>query len=93
MPKTIAIEIPDAIADKYESTDKLELGLFEDIIIREHQKGNLSIRECARFHAIGYEDFLVWLGEREVSFVNATEQELDASYNDFENFMQMHERS
>lgn len=42
MPKTISLEIPEAIAEHYGSVDELERSLFEDIIISEFQKGNLS---------------------------------------------------
>ena len=87
MPKIVDIEIPDEILDNYLNTDDLKRSLYEDIIIREYQKGNLSIREGAKILGLTYEEFMKWLGKHKVSWITATKEELEASYNEFEDFM------
>lgn len=88
MSQMIAVKIPDLIAEKYATLGDLEHNIFEAILIREFQKGHLSLRESAGLLDMSYEDFLAWLSEREISFYNATEPELEQSYQAFENFMQ-----
>ncbi len=83
MPKTVSIEIPDSIVEKYGSSDELE-----DIIISEFQKTNLTIRESAKLLGLTYEGFIELLGKRKLPFAKATKEELEESYNDFEIFMQ-----
>lgn len=87
MPKTISLEIPEAIAEHHGSVDELERSLFEDISISEFQKGNLSIRDNAQFWGLTYEGFIEFLGKRKISFINATKEELEESYRHFETFM------
>lgn len=87
MAQTISISVPDAIANEYESPDELKQGLYEDIIVRSFQKGILSIRECAKILGMTYEQFIEWLTERQISFITATEEELDESHARFESFM------
>jgi len=92
MPQTVSIEIPDSIVDKYTTLGELERCIYEDFIIGEFQKANLTIRESAKFLDLTYEGFIEWLADRKLSFINATEEELEASYNDFEIFIQTYEK-
>ena len=92
MSKTVNIPIPDAIAENY-ATAELDKFMFEDIIISEFQKGNLSIRESAELLGLTYEGFMKFLGERRLSFINATKDELEESYKNFESFMQTYQKS
>jgi predicted HTH domain antitoxin len=92
MPKTINIAIPDTIADNYNGTE-LERRMYEDIIISEFQKGNLSIRDSALLLGLTYEGFLEFLGKRELSFITASKEELEESYRNFESFMQTFQKS
>ena len=92
MSKTVNIPIPDAIAENY-ATAELDKFMFEDIIISEFQKGNLSIRESAELLGLTYEGFMEFLGERRLSFINATKDELEESYKNFESFMQTYQKS
>jgi len=62
--------------------------LYEDIIVAEFQKGNLSICESAELLSLTYEGFLEWLGRQKLSFITASQKELAESYNYFETFMQ-----
>ena len=79
MPKTIKLEIPDLIVEKYITHDELERVIYENIIICEYQKGNLSIRESAELLYLTYEGFIKFLGERELTFITETKDELNES--------------
>lgn len=93
MAQMINIQIPDAIAENYTTMDELQRGLYEDIIISEFQKGNLSIRDCAELLNLTYEGFMEFLGERNLSFITASKDELEESYANFERFAQTYEKS
>ncbi len=80
MPETVRIQIPDAITENYDSLENLQQGLYEDIVISEFQRGNLSIRECADILQLTYEGFLEFLGERNLSFITASKTDLEKSY-------------
>jgi predicted HTH domain antitoxin len=88
MPTTIYVEIPDMILERYTSPTELERSIYEDIIISEFQKGHLTIRESAKLLDLTYEGFMELLGERNLSFINASQDELKQSYEDFERFLQ-----
>jgi predicted HTH domain antitoxin len=89
MPLTIYVEIPDMILERYPSPTELERSIYEDIIISEFQKGHLTIREGAKLLDLTYEGFMELLGERNLSFINASQDELKQSYEDFEQFLQI----
>jgi len=93
MSKTISIKIPDTIVENYSTTDELERCIYEDIIISEFQKGNLSIRDSAELLGLTYEGFIEFLGKRKLSFITATKDELEESYRNFENFMKIYQKS
>lgn len=93
MSQMINMQIPDAIAENYITMDELQRGLYEDIIISEFQKGNLSIRDCAELLNLTYEGFLEFLGERKLSFITASKDELEESYANFERFAKTYEKS
>lgn len=88
MSQMIAVKIPDLIAEKYATPGELEHNILEAMLIREFQKGHLSLRESAGLLNVSYEGFMEWLAEREIPFVNATEAELEQSYQTFEQFME-----
>ena len=88
MPTTIYVEIPDVILERYPSPTELERSIYEDIIISEFQKGHLTLRESAKLLDLTYEGFMELLGERNLSFINASQDELKQSYEDFERFLQ-----
>lgn len=88
MTQMINIQIPDSIAEIYPTVDELQKGLYEDIVISEFQKGNLSIRDSADILNVTYEGFMEFLGERNLSFITASKAELDESYVNFERFTQ-----
>lgn len=88
MAQTVNIQIPDMIAENYPTLDELQRGLYEDIIISEFQRGNLSIRDCAQLLDLTYEAFIEFLGKRKLSFITASKDELEKSYANFEKFVQ-----
>jgi len=92
MPTTIYVEIPDIILESYSSPTELERSIYEDIIISEFQKGHLTIRESAKLLDLTYEGFIELLGERKLSFINASQDELEQSYDNFERFLQAYNR-
>lgn len=92
MTQSIALNIPDSIAEKYQSAEELRQELFTDIIIRAFQKGDLTLRESAELLKMNYEEFLEWLGEHQIPFINASEKGLSQSYNEFEAFMQTYKK-
>lgn len=88
MSETITLEIPATIVEMSNNLTELKRRLYEDIIIAEFQKGNLSIRESAALLDLTYEGFLEWLGRQKLSFITASREELNESYHEFEAFMQ-----
>ncbi len=53
-------------------------------VISEFQKGHLTIRESAKLLDLTYEGFIELLGERNLSFINTSQDELAQSYVHFE---------
>jgi len=90
--RTVTIEVPEIIAEQYGTQEELRDSLYESMIIREFQKGLLTIRECAQILGLTYEGFIDWLGARKLSFVTATREELEESYNNFEKFMETYQK-
>jgi hypothetical protein len=92
LKKPLKVEIPDVILERYPSPTELERSIYEDIIISEFQKGYLTIRESAKLLDLTYEDFIELFGKRNLSFINASQDELERSYGDFERFLQAYDR-
>lgn len=90
MLTTIQIKIPEILSENYHTPREMEQSFYEDIIIGEYQKGQISIREAAKLIGVTYEGFMEWLGKRKISFINATQQELKQDYEQFEQFMEQH---
>lgn len=83
MPETIILTVPELIFESYSDVNEMVLALQDDMIIGEYQKGKISIRDGARILGITYREFLKWLSERNVSFINASQTELEESYKKF----------
>ena len=88
MTQTITLTLPDIVAHRYTTPAALEQAVFEGIVTNEYQKGHISIREGAKLLGLTYEGFIEWLGKRKWSFINTSDDELQASYAQFEQFMQ-----
>ena len=83
----VTIEIPDDIANRFESLDMLRRTLYEDFIIGQRQSGNLSFGEAAELLNITYPEFFELLGERGLTVINAEPGELESSYQRFVGIM------
>lgn len=92
MAYAITIEVPELIADQYPSASELKQNVFEDMVVREFQKGILTIRESAQLLGLTYEGFLEWLGERKISFITANAEDIEESYQEFEAFLLTYQR-
>jgi predicted HTH domain antitoxin len=92
MLTTIQIKVPNLLSEPYQDPNAMEQSFYEDIILGEYQKGLLSIREAAEILGLTYEGFLEWLGERKISFISATKDELEQDYREFEQFMEQQRR-
>lgn len=71
----------------------LSNGIIIEVVISEFQKGHLTIRESAKLIGLTYEDFVELLGEQKLSFINASQEELEQSYYNFERFLQTYQPS
>ncbi len=77
----ITIEIPEEILENYHTIEAIRQAIYEDVIANEYQKGNISIRQGAKMLGLTYEKFMVdFLGNRKISFINATSSELEAEF-------------
>ena len=85
---TVTIEIPDELAEQFNSVDEIRRTVYEDFIIEQRQQGNLSLGQAAELLGITYTEFFDLLGTKGVSFINATPDELNESYRRFERIME-----
>ncbi len=86
--QTITVEIPEEILENFDSLDEVRKTMYEDFIIVQRQKGNFSLGRAAELLGITYTEFFDLLGRKGLSFVNATNDELDESYRSFERIME-----
>jgi len=76
--QAITLEIPESVAAGYSSLELLKQIIYEDFVANEYQKGSISLREGAQMLGLTYETFMVdFLGERKISFINGTREELE----------------
>ncbi len=62
--------------------------MFEDFVADEYEKGNISIRQGAELLGLTYEEFMVdFLGDRKISFINGTKEELESEAREEEAFL------
>ncbi len=85
---TVTIEIPDELAEQFNSVDEIRRTVYEDFIIEQRQRGNLSLGQAAELLGITYTEFFDLLGKKGLSFINATPEELNESYRRFEGIME-----
>lgn len=84
MMTTVTIEIPEDIVEQFENLDDVRKTVYEDFIILQRQKGNISLGRAAELLGMPYTRFFELLGQKGLSFINATGKELDESYQHFE---------
>ena len=85
---TVTIEIPDKLAEQFNSVEEIRRTVYEDFIIEQRQQGNLSLGQAAELLGITYTEFFDLLGKKGLSFINATPDELNESYRQFEEIME-----
>ena len=85
---TVTIDIPDELAEHFDSIDEIRRTVYEDFIIEQRQQGNLSLGQAADLLGITYTEFFDLLGQKGLSFINATSDELDESYRQFGRIME-----
>jgi len=85
---TITLEIPDEISCQFITEEDMRRTVFEDFVIGRRQSGNLSLGEAAKLLNITYIDFFRLIGQKGISFINATKDELENSYQLFNKMME-----
>lgn len=73
----VEIEIPEIILENHQDLDEIKKDLFENLVIDEYRRGNLTIRESAKLLGLTYVGFMDFLGERGISFCNLSKEELE----------------
>lgn len=85
---TITLEIPDELACQFDTEEDIRRTVFEDFVIEQHQSGTLSLGEAAKLLNITYTEFFHLLGQKGLSFINATDEEREQSYQRFTHIME-----
>ncbi len=85
---TITINVPDEMLESFDSLEQVRETMYEDFIIEQRQRGNISLGRAAELLGISYTEFFDLLGKKGLSFINATPQELNESYQNFEKIME-----
>ncbi len=57
--------------------------MYEDFVIEQRQRDNISLGRAAELLGISYQAFCNLLGEKGLSFINASPQEQEESYQHF----------
>ncbi|OGC05342.1 hypothetical protein A2V82_15060 [candidate division KSB1 bacterium RBG_16_48_16] len=84
---TISIQIPDDILGNFKNIEEIQRTVYEDFIIEQRQNGNISLGRAAELLGIKYTEFFDLLGKKGLSYINASEGELDESYRAFKEAM------
>jgi len=85
---TLTLEIPDELASQFETEEEMRRTVYEDFVIERRQNGALSLGEAAKLLNITYTEFFHLLGQKGLSFINATADELEESYQRFTRIME-----
>ncbi len=85
---TLTLEIPDELASQFETEEEMRRTVYEDFVIERRQNGVLSLGEAAKLLNITYTEFFHLLGQKGLSFINATADELEESYQRFTRIME-----
>jgi len=85
---TITLELPDEISLNFNNINEIRQTLYEDFIIEQRQRGNISLGRAAKLLGLTYSEFFNLLGKKGLSFINATPDELEESYQHFEKMME-----
>ena len=83
----VTLDVPDELSQNFQSIEVLKRTIYEDFVIEQRQQGTISLSKAAALLNITYAEFFALLSAKGLSFINATPQETDASYADFQAFM------
>ncbi len=73
---TITLELPEEILINFNGINEIRQALYEDFIIAQRQRGNISLGRAAELLGMTYSEFFNRLGEKGLSFINANPKEL-----------------
>ncbi len=85
---TITLEIPEEILNNFNGINEIRRTLYEDFIIAQRQRGNISLGRAAELLGVTYSEIFNRLGEQGLSFINANPKELEESSQHFEKIME-----
>ena len=83
----LTLTLPDELVAHFPNEEALCRTVYEDFIIEQRQSGRISLSRAAELLGISYEAFFFLLGEKGISFTNASTEELTESYSHFEALM------
>jgi len=83
----ITVETPEDLAADFDTPDAIRQALFEDLVIKQRQQGIISLGKAAELLGLSYLDFLALLGSKGLSPINASPEDLDASWRKFVSLM------
>lgn len=86
---SITLEIPDDLLISFKSLDTLRKTLFENLVIEQRQRGYISLGRAAELLDMTYSEFFNLLGQKGRSFINASPEELEESYQHFKKMMEL----
>jgi predicted HTH domain antitoxin len=84
---SVTIEVPTDLAERFATIEDLRQTVYEDFVIEQRQRGNISLGRAAELLGMSYGEFFDLLGEKGLSFINASPQELEESYQHFHEVM------
>jgi hypothetical protein len=83
----ITVEIPNDLAANFDTPEAIRQALFEDFVIEQRQQGVISLGKAAELLGLSYPDFLALLGSKGLSPINASPEDMDASWRTFVSLM------
>lgn len=83
----ITVEIPDDLTVNFDTPEAIQRALFEDFVIEQRQRGVISLGKAAELLGLTYAAFFDLLGDKGLSPINASPQDLDESYHRFTELM------
>lgn len=84
----LTLTLPEELARNFRSVEELRRTVYEDFVIEQRQSGAISLSKAAELLDITYGEFFALLGRKGLSFINAASDELQDSYQRFENLME-----
>lgn len=84
----LTLTLPEELAQNFASEEELRRTVYEDFIIEQRQSGAISLSKAAELLGMNYGEFFALLGRKGLSFINASPEELEESYQRFEALME-----